>query len=59
MNSANLDPSAIFHRALDMATQSLRIEKVLTHFGLEPGPVQTLDAASALSLVAWTRRASN
>ena len=36
MNSANLDPSAIFHRALDMATQSLRIEKVLTHFGLDP-----------------------
>lgn len=36
MSSANLDPSAIFHRALDMATQSLRIEKVLTHFGLDP-----------------------
>lgn len=36
MNSANIDPSAIFHRAHDMLVQSFRIEKVLMHFGLDP-----------------------
>jgi hypothetical protein len=36
MNSANPDPSAIFHRAVDMVTQSFQIEKVLAHFGLDP-----------------------
>jgi len=43
MNSANPDPSAIFHRALDMAAQSFRVEKVLMHFGLDPAHL-TFDA---------------
>ncbi len=43
MNSANPDPSAIFHRALEMAAQSFRIEKVLTHFGLDSAHL-TFDA---------------
>lgn len=30
-------------------------EDLLTHFGLEPGPNQVLDSASALTLVTWTR----
>jgi hypothetical protein len=33
-------------------------EAVLAHHGLEPGPVQVLDAAHAVSLVDWTRKAS-
>jgi len=36
MNSANLDPSAIFHRVVETAQQSLRVDKVLMHFGLDP-----------------------
>jgi hypothetical protein len=43
MNSANLDPSAILNRALEMAAQNLRVEKVLIHFGLDPGHL-TVDA---------------
>jgi dihydrofolate reductase len=33
-------------------------EAVLAQHGLEPGPVQVLDAAHAVSLVDWTRKAS-
>jgi hypothetical protein len=36
MNSANLDPSAIVHRALDYAAQNLRVEKVVAQLGLDP-----------------------
>jgi len=36
MHSANLDPSAIFHRVVETAQQSLRVDKVLMHFGLDP-----------------------
>jgi dihydrofolate reductase len=32
-------------------------EDLLAHFGLEPGPTQSLDPAHALSLVTWTRKA--
>ena len=32
-------------------------EDVLAQYGLEPGPVQILDAANGVSLVTWTRRA--
>jgi dihydrofolate reductase len=30
-------------------------EETLTHAGLKPGPVETLDAANALTLVIWAR----
>jgi len=43
MDMANLDPSAILHRALEMATANLRVEKVLTHFGLDSAHL-TVDA---------------
>jgi hypothetical protein len=33
-------------------------EDLLAQHGLEPGPVQVLDAAHAVSLVNWTRKAS-
>ena len=36
MNLANLDPSAIFNHALEIATQNLRIEKLLIQLGLDP-----------------------
>jgi hypothetical protein len=36
MSSANLDPTAILNRALEIAAQNLSVEKVLTHFGLDP-----------------------
>jgi CRP-like cAMP-binding protein len=39
MSSANLDPSAILNRALELAAQNLRVEKVLTHLGLDPAHV--------------------
>lgn len=32
-------------------------EDVLRQFGLEPGPLEVLDAASSLNLVTWTRKA--
>ncbi len=31
-------------------------EDVLKEYGLEPGPVETLDAANALTMVAWAPR---
>jgi hypothetical protein len=33
-------------------------EDLLAHFGLEPGPTQSLDPAHALSLVTWKRKAA-
>jgi hypothetical protein len=43
MNSANLDPSAILSRALDVAAQNLRVERVLIQLGLDPAHL-TYDA---------------
>ena len=43
MNSANLDPTAILNRALEIASQNLRVEKVLIQLGLDPSHV-TFDA---------------
>jgi len=36
MSSANLDPAAILNRALDIAAQNLRVEKLLLQLGLDP-----------------------
>jgi len=33
-------------------------DELLAHFGLAPGPTRILDGAHALTLVAWTRRAT-
>ena len=43
MSSANLDPTAILNRALEIAAQNLSFDKVLIHFGLDPAHV-TYDA---------------
>ena len=43
MTSANLDPAAIFNHALEIATQNLRIEKLLIQLGLDPAHI-TYDA---------------
>lgn len=39
MNSANVDPSAILNRALEVAAQNLRVEKVLIQLGLDPAHI--------------------
>jgi len=39
MSSANLDPIAILNRALEIASQNLRVEKVLIQLGLDPSHV--------------------
>jgi Cyclic nucleotide-binding domain len=39
MNSANLDPTAILNRVLEIASQNLSVEKVLIHLGLDPSHV--------------------
>jgi len=39
MNSANLDPGAILNRALELAAQNLRVEKVLIQLGLDPAHI--------------------
>lgn len=36
MNSASLDPTAILNRALEIAAQNLRVEKILIQLGLDP-----------------------
>jgi len=36
MISANIDPSAILNRAVELAAQNLRVEKVLIQLGLDP-----------------------
>jgi hypothetical protein len=36
MTSANIDLAAIFNRALDMAAQNLRVEKLLMQLGIDP-----------------------
>lgn len=36
MNSANIDPSAILNRALAVAAQNLRVEKIVIQLGLDP-----------------------
>src|SRR6202042_1913376 len=43
MNSANLDPSAILNRALEIAAQNLKVEKILIQLGLDPAHI-TYDA---------------
>ena len=43
MTSANLDPTAILNRALEIAAQNLRIEKILIQLGLDPANI-TYDA---------------
>jgi hypothetical protein len=43
MNSANIDPSAILNRALAVAAQNLRVEKVVIQLGLDPAHL-TYDA---------------
>jgi Cyclic nucleotide-binding domain len=43
VNSANLDPTAILNRALEIAAQNLRVEKVLIQLGLNPTHI-TFDA---------------
>jgi CRP-like cAMP-binding protein len=43
MNSANLDPTAILHRALVTASQNLRVEKIVAMLGLDPAHI-TFDA---------------
>jgi hypothetical protein len=43
MNSANIDPSAILNRALAIAAQNLRVEKVVIQLGLDPAHL-TYDA---------------
>jgi Cyclic nucleotide-binding domain len=44
MNTANIDPTAILNRAVEIAAQNLRIEKLLIQLGLDPNNV-TFDAA--------------
>ena len=39
MSSANFDPAAILNRALELATQNLRVEKVLIQLGLDPSHI--------------------
>jgi hypothetical protein len=39
MSSASLDPTAILNRALDIAAQNLRFEKLLLELGLDPSNV--------------------
>ncbi|MBV8799733.1 MAG: cyclic nucleotide-binding domain-containing protein [Alphaproteobacteria bacterium] len=39
MSSANFDPSAILNRALEVAAQNLRVEKLLIQLGLDPAHV--------------------
>ena len=36
MSTGNIDPAAILNRALDYATQNLRVEKLLIQLGLDP-----------------------
>ena len=43
MHSASLDPTAILNHALEIATQNLRVEKLLIQLGLDPANV-TYDA---------------
>ena len=43
MNSATMDPSTILNRALEIASQNLRVEKLLIQLGLDPNNV-TYDA---------------
>jgi hypothetical protein len=43
VNRANLDPTAILNRALDIAAQNLRVEKALIQLGLDPTHI-TFDA---------------
>jgi hypothetical protein len=43
MSGANLDPTAILNRALDIAAQDLRIDKILIQLGLDPSNI-TYDA---------------
>jgi Cyclic nucleotide-binding domain len=43
MTHATIDPSALLNRALEIATQNLRVEKLLTQLGLDPAHV-TYDA---------------
>jgi len=43
MNSANLDPSEMLSRALEIAAQNLRVERVLIQLGLDPTHI-TYDA---------------
>ena len=39
MSSANFDPAAILNRALELATQNLRVEKLLIQLGLDPSNI--------------------
>src|ERR1700704_1587930 len=39
MSSANIDPAAILNRALEYATQNLRVEKLLIQLGLDPSNI--------------------
>jgi hypothetical protein len=43
MHSATIDPTAILNHALEIATQNLRVEKLLLQLGLDPANV-TFDA---------------
>jgi hypothetical protein len=43
MRNASLDPSAILNRALEIAAQNLRVEKLLMQIGLDPANI-TYDA---------------
>jgi CRP-like cAMP-binding protein len=43
MSTANLDPSAMFDRALEYATRNLTIDKILIKLGLDPSDI-TYDA---------------
>ena len=39
MSTGNIDPAAILNRALDYATQNLRVEKLLIQLGLDPSNI--------------------
>src|SRR3954454_10149366 len=39
MGSANIDPAAVLNRALEYATQNLRVEKLLIQLGLDPSNI--------------------
>lgn len=52
MNSANLDPSTILNRALEVAAQNLRVEKVLIQLGLDPAHITYDTVLSRLTDIA-------
>ena len=53
MRSASIDPAAIFNRALEYATQNLRIEKLLVQLGLDPSNITYGAVFDRLLEIAW------